>query len=280
MGCTAMQIRCPATNSWVYGRTMEWDADFKSKSCRFPKGHEFNKSPVGHAAWKSRFAMVGMDTGIRPGYLVDGMNEMGLVVGSLYLRGDTTFQSEQDRYRKQQITSWELPVRILSSCQSIKEVRALLDRIRVVKGPLLEWKGNSVDTSTHYYIMQRDGESIDVEYIRGRCRIHLNRIGVLTNNPPWPQQVRHLKPYFHLKPGNDGKDAVGLPGDFTSPSRFVRAWFMKTFTNPGSTPKETVQQMIHAMHQFDIPRGVLGNKYTQWTVVYDLHSLAFMVISN
>ena len=125
-----------------------------------------------------------------------------------------------------------------------------------------------------------------------------NKLGVLTNSPEFHWHMTNLRNYINLTPKNvpplkidglvlapfgQGSGMVGMPGDFTPPSRFVRAAIFSLTATPVNDANEAVFQVFHLLNQFDIPvglarevtNGVIYSDYTLATVVRDPHNMKY-----
>jgi choloylglycine hydrolase len=148
----------------------------------------------------------------------------------------------------------------------VAEVRGLLSRIRLTDTPFRE----DLPVSDLHWIIADRQESVTVESVAEGVMVYDNPVGVLTNNPPFPQQLFRLNDFMHLsprgpenrfsdkldlRPYSRGMGAMGLPGDLSSPSRFVRATFVKMNSVSGDTETESVGQFFHILGSVDQARG-------------------------
>ena len=173
------------------------------------------------------------------------------------------------------IAQFEFIPWILSQCASVAEVRTLLARMNLVNTPF----SKQFPLAQLHWIISDKEESITVESMSDGLHIYDNPVGVLTNNPPFPQQLFALNNYRALSPRTpavafaDGLDlpvysrglgALGLPGDLSSQSRFVRAAFVRMNAKSGSSEAESVGQFFHILHAVEQQRGCCeldGGKY-------------------
>jgi choloylglycine hydrolase len=189
---------------------------------------------------------------------------------------------------------------MLSQFATVGEVKAALPSVKVAP-VFIDADGNPSPTA-HWRVTDKSGGSIVIEIIdEGQVHIYDNHVGVLSNSPDFPWQVLNLNNYINVRPGTvapraaggvqltsfgTGTAAWGLPGDFSPPSRFVRAAFFRSTAPPLATPLEAVSQAFHILDNFDIPIGVeFGDderheiptipSATQWTAVSDLASGMF-----
>jgi choloylglycine hydrolase len=155
----------------------------------------------------------------------------------------------------------------------------------------------------HYVVHDASGKSIVIEYVGGKLQVHDNPLGVMSNSPTFDWHITNLRNYVNLSVTNAapiklgpvklaplgmGSGMLGVPGDFTPPSRFVRASIYSAAVLPSGTGNEAVQQAFHILNQFDIPKGVArdhekdehGNiiaDYTIWTSANDLKTRRFFI---
>jgi choloylglycine hydrolase len=150
----------------------------------------------------------------------------------------------------------------------------------------------------HYIVFDKDGNSIVIEPVDGKLNVYDNALGVLTNSPGFDWHLTNLRNFINLSPNNkpalkiegvtlapfgQGSGLVGMPGDFTPPSRFVRAAIFSTSAIPSDTAEEAIYQTFHILNQFDIPvgsarqvvNGVTHTDYTLATVARDPNSLKY-----
>ena len=155
---------------------------------------------------------------------------------------------------------------VLSQCASMKEVRELLSRMNLTGTPFSE----QLPAAGLHWIIADAGDCVVVESMADGLHIHDNPVGVLTNNPPFETQMFRLNDYMSLSPKQPqntfapelslgtysrGMGAMGLPGDLSSASRFVRAAFVKANSVSGDSEAESVSQFFHILGAVDQPRG-------------------------
>jgi choloylglycine hydrolase len=294
--CTGIRITAE-DGSIIYARTLEFGANLHSDVVFLPRQYEFigtTASGKPGLIWKSKFAAVGLNAyGFN--LLVDGVNEHGLAAGGFYLPGFADYQSINPGEESQAIAPWELITWMLTNFTNVDEVRAALPGIKVAAAPLAEKAGVP---PLHYIAHDESGKSLVIEYVDGKLYTYENPIGVITNSPTFDWHLINLRNYVNLTATNvppvdfdgvklsqlgQGSGLRGLPGDFTPPSRFVRAVALSQDAFPGQNGEETVREAFHILDSFDIPRGVVrpaeGDReafeYTQWTSASDLKNRKF-----
>ena len=258
--CTAATYR---TKDFYFGRTLDYDFSYGDEVVVTPRNYPFRFREKG--GMDSHFALIGMAC-IMEDYPLyyDAVNEKGLGMAGLNFVGNAFFGESQEE--KDNIAQFELIPWILGQCSSVKEARSLFEKVNIIKTPFHD--GLPV-AQLHYIIADRT-ESITVEPMKDGIKIYDNPVGVLTNNPPFDMQMMMLNNYMNLsaKPPENkfakdlclktygrGMGAIGLPGDLSSQSRFVRAAFVKMNSVSGDGEKESVSQFFHILNAVDQQRG-------------------------
>lgn len=204
----------------------------------------------------------------------DAINEKGLGIAGLNFVGNAYYNDEEIN-GKDNITQFEFIPWILSQCATVKEARNLVERTNLLNIPF----NDKLPLAQLHWIISDSTESITVESLKEGIKIYENPVGVLTNNPTFDKQMFNLNNYMNLStksPENNfakslnlkeysrGMGAIGLPGDLSSQSRFVRVAFTKMNSISGEGEKESVSQFFHILNSVDQQRGCcnLGdNKY-------------------
>lgn len=258
--CTAATYK---TRDFYLGRTLDYEFSYGDEVTVTPRNYTFNFRHMGTVS--SHYAMIGM-AHVAEGYPLyyDAVNEKGLGIAGLNFVGNADYKEKNQG--KDNIAQFEFIPWILSRCASVREARELLNNINLVNTPFSE---SLPLAQLHWLIADRD-EAMTVESVKEGIRIYRNPVGVLTNNPPFPEQMFQLNNYMHLStkaPQNTfsdrlslntysrGMGALGLPGDLSSQSRFVRAAFVKMNSISGNSEAESVSQVFHIMGSVDQQRG-------------------------
>jgi len=264
--CTGISLRA-IDGSRVVARTVEWAAT--PMQCGYvvaPRGHAHQSyTPTGENGmkYKSVYGYVGIYTEYEP-FVVEGINEAGLSAGLFFFPqyGEYAPYNAADNERTlcdMQFVSW-----VLSQFSTVDQVKDAIKEIDLVT---LNHKIGAV----HWRIAQPDGRMVVLEVVAGVPHFYENHLGVLTNAPGFPWHMTNLNNYVNLEPASapdneiapgivlkplgHGSGMLGLPGDFTPPSRFVRAAFFQTTAPSWDTGFETVIQAFHILNNFDIPIG-------------------------
>lgn len=258
--CTAATYQ---TKDFYFGRTLDYDFSFGEEVTVTPRSYPFRFRYMG--VLNRHYAMIGM-AHVAEDYPLyyEAVNEKGLGMAGLNFVGNADYKAEAPN--RDNVAQFEFIPWMLSQCATVKKARTLLERINLVNTP---FSGNMPLAELHWLIADRD-ESITVESVKEGIRVYDNPVGVLTNNPPFNEQLFQLNNYMHLSardPQNlfaaglplhtygRGMGALGLPGDLSSQSRFVRAAFVKMNSVSGNTETESVSQFFHILGAVDQQRG-------------------------
>ncbi len=277
----------------VVGRSMEFAVDLKSEIVFVERG-PIQITKIGNKeafSWRRKHSFLGLTALGIDKLIVDGVNEVGLSIGFLWLPG-TEYPKIPANKLNQTIPLENLGGWILSTCATVEEVKKILPQV-YIKGDNLP-EINQIPP-LHISIHDRSGKSIVVEFIKGKIEISDNPVGVLTNDPTFDWQVTNLRNYINLVaqnaasqtiegveilPTGQGTGMRGLPGDWTPPSRFVKIALQKTNVQQAKTSDANVNLAFHLLNTVDIPLGVIkdssgkNSDYTQWIVVKDLKNCA------
>ncbi len=295
-GCTGITLK-PKDGSIIFARTLEFAVDMKSNIIVVPRGQEFIGTAPGDKPglrWKTRYAIVGANAFDMP-VTLDGLNEKGLSVGLFYFPGYAEYQEVHTLDVGKAVAPWELGVFLLGTCADVKEAVAAARNVRV--GAVVQ-KDMGIVPPAHFIVTDAGGHGVVLEHVGGELKVHANPLGVMTNSPSFYWHLTNLSNYVNLTVSNvpkievggkefngfgQGSGMLGLPGDFTPPSRFVRAVAFSKSALPVESAQEGVLQAFHILNQFDIPKGAArglehGNSvadYTLWTSCADLKNLRY-----
>jgi choloylglycine hydrolase len=299
--CTGIRLLA-ADGSVVYARTMEFGFDLHSGAIIIPRQFALTGTTSSGRAgmeWKSKYALVGLN-GEGLTLIADGVNEAGLAGGIFLFPGYAQFQEISAADEAKSIAPWEVVTWALSNFATVDEVREGLAGIKVGNVEFAAWKAVP---PVHFVIHDASGKSLVIEYVGGKLNLYDNLIGVITNSPEFSWHLTNLRNYINLSPRNvltstvdgeqfsplgQGSGMYGLPGDFTPPSRFVRAAALSQSAIPGATGEAAVQQAFHVLDSFDIPLGAVRSAaavetprdFTQWTSASDTKNRSFYFHSH
>ncbi|WP_226581119.1 linear amide C-N hydrolase [Acuticoccus sediminis] len=299
--CTGIRLVAD-DKSVVRARTMEFGTETHSNVILVPRGYARTATAPDNAkgkSWTAKYASVGMNMLGLP-LVIDGFNEKGLSIGLFYFPGYAQYQDYAAVDQDKAIAPWELGTYILDNFATLDEVKAGLSEVVVPNVEFAAWK---FVPPVHYIVMDPSGTSIVIEYVNGTLNVHDNPIGVITNSPTFDWHMTNLNNFVNLGLENvppnklgsmtfngfgQGTGLLGMPGDFTPPSRFVRAAIFSYGVLGSETSDDAVLEAFHILNNFDIPKGVArdGEKdedgnviadYTQWTGASDLSKLRYFV---
>lgn len=296
IACTGLRLTATDGAS-VNGRTVEFATVIDMYAAVIPRNYTFTgKTPSGEGlVYKSKYAAAGIycfDYKV----LMDGMNEKGLTAAAFYFPGYADYASITKTNQSKALSPVEFPNWILTQFATIDEVKAALSNVVIAPTVIESW--GSTPAPFHYVVYDQNGKSIVIEPLDGKLIVYDNPIGTITNSPTFDWHMTNLRNYINLTPFNanpitlrgvklapfgQGSGMVGLPGDFTPPSRFVRAVIFSSTATPSKNSKESVNQAFHILNQFDIPVGVArekqGNRietdYTMLTSVKEPETLRY-----
>ena len=296
--CTAVNLTAK-DGTVIAGRTMEWAFDMKWQINSIPQGTTIklsapaaSKLPTVELATK--YAVVGISPSIIPGApaLLEGQNSAGMSLSGNFLPGFTEYQAVTPS-DKNYVSILEFGTMALGMYGSVAEIKKEIPRFKVWYDPSLP--AGPTPPWLHFVFTDRTGTSIVIEFVKGEMRIHDNLANVLTNAPTYDWHLTNVRNYLSLSniaPGSvtvngqnvtelgQGGGLVGLPADYTPPSRFVRAAYLRQLSTAPETRAQGVQLMGHILNNVDIPVGVAASKdgtnvvsdYTQWVAIKDLNN--------
>ena len=293
--CTGIALTAK-DGSRVVARTTEWGGSVLNSSYVIvPRGHQhisFTPTGADGMSFQARYGYVGICTD-QPQFVVEGMNETGLSAGLFFFPGYGRYVEYDPANKSNTLSDMQFVSWVLASFSSIDEMKEAFEKIDLV----------SLDSrigTVHWRISEPSGRMVVLECIDGRPVFYENRLGVLTNSPDFDWQMKNLNNYVNLYTGNvqpqklndevtlkqfgAGAGFLGIPGDATPPSRFVRAALYQSATPQAGTGAETVMQCFQILESFNIPIGLEHKKSdipeglpsaTQWTVASDQSALKF-----
>lgn len=267
--CTAVTYK---TADFYFGRTLDYDFSYDECITITPRKFPFrfrNSEQL-----NSHYAIIGMAYVLNdyPLYY-DAMNEKGLCIAGLNFEGNAFF-SEEEKKNKNNIAVFEFIPYILSRCKNTTAAEQMLEKINITAE---QFNKNLPAAPLHWLIADKT-KSITVECMKDGLHVHKNPVGVLTNNPPFDIQMHNLNNYMNLSSENPentfsenlelttysrGMGAIGLPGDLSSQSRFVRASFIKMNSVSEKDENSSVSQFFHILASVNQPRGCckVGENY-------------------
>ena len=297
--CTGVTLKAQ-DGAVLFGRSMEWGHfDLQSRVVIVPRERPFAASTPDHkpgVTWNGTYGFAALDApALGDGLFVDGMNEQGLSVNAFYHPGFAEYQAYDPARSGVSMGPGDVVQYLLSTCATVEEARAAVANVRVT--PVVAASLGMAPPS-HWMITEPSGKAIVVEYLKGELVIFDAPLGVITNAPSYDWHEINLRNYLNLSPValpskkladmnfaplGGGSGMIGLPGDFTPPSRFVRA---VAFTQSARTTvdgPETMYEIFRILDNFNVPLGsaegdgasVLEGmrSSTIWTTAWDTKNL-------
>jgi choloylglycine hydrolase len=221
---------------------------------------------------------VGKFKGINKWYMTDGVNTNGLFVGTFYFPHNNSEFSKEKIQNKINIETGNVNAFLLNKCKSVNDVIKIAPKLNILETIL-----HNISCSFHWLICDKTGKCIVMEIFKKEVVIYDNPYNILTNSPSFDKQVANLKKYHFLskynKPNStsQGSGALGMPGDSTSPSRFVRSHFYRKNMPLPKNSEIGIESILRILHNFDIPLGSVEDKktkeleITEYTVAYCLN---------
>ncbi len=273
--CTGLTLKS-ADGAVIAARTVEWAAGDANHDTLvlFPRNHQFTGlTPGGENGfkWNGQQGFVSL-TAYGQEYGPDGMNEAGLYVGMYYFPGFASFAAYDAAQAGSSLSVGDFMRWMLSSFKTVAEVRANLDKVRELNVDDPRFGGAALPF--HWKIADGTGACIVVEIVEsGKVKIYDSVLGVITNSPEYGWHLTNLRNYLGLStepkkpltldgvkmsPLGGGTGLLGLPGDFTPPSRFVRAIAFTASVRPLAKAEDAVFESFRLLDNFNISVGVTG----------------------
>ena len=258
--CTAITYN---TKNHYFGRNLDLEFSYKETVTITPRNYPFKFRKVN--AINNHYAIIGMAYVAEeyPLYY-DAINEKGLAMAGLNFPGNANYKDEKEGMDN--IAPFEFIPWILSQCANLNEAKKLLKNINIAN---INFSDNLPASPLHWIISDKES-SITVESVKTGLNIYENPVGVLTNNPTFDIHMFNLNNYMNLsieQPNNNfskkidlnaysrGMGAIGLPGDLSSASRFVKATFTKMNSISGDSESESISQFFHILGSVEQQRG-------------------------
>ncbi len=298
--CTGITLTAE-DDAIVYGRTLEWGSfDFKSRILVLPRGHEFvtelsndENVHLPGIQWTGKYGIVGLD-GLEKPMILDGINEKGLAAGLFYHPGFAEYIDYDPTIADKSMAPTDVGNYLLSTCATVDDVREAINSIVVVNvvEPAL-----GMPAPAHLMVSDPSGEQIVIEWLEGKPQIFDAELGVITNAPTYDWHITNLRNYVNISavalpdqeigsidfsPLGGGSGMIGLPGDFTPPSRFIRAVAFSQTARETTDGLETMYELFRILDNFNVPLGAAEGSddddidtsgmrsSTQWTTAHDL----------
>ncbi len=270
--CTGILLR-NADGSTVHGRTVEFGIPLEMDVAVVPRGYAFvGQTPLGDGKkWASKYGAAGVIVFGNLG-IMDGLNEKGLAIGAFYFPTEAEYTKTTAANQGQSMSAVDFSNWILTSFATVDEVRKAIEGGEAVVAPTLLPGWPQQVQPFHWIVYDRSGKSLVIEPIGGKLVLSDNPLGVFTNSPTFDWHMTNLRNYIALNPlgvppvkidnttfksFGMGDGMLGLPGDFTPPSRFVRAAVFSSTATPAKDATAGIFSGFHVLNNFDIPVGAV-----------------------
>lgn len=273
--CTAVTLE---TKDFYFGRNLDLHCSYNEEVCVTPRNYPFvfrNGSVC-----EKHYVIIGM-AAVEGGYPLyyDATNEKGLSMAGLNFPENAVYYDRSEE--KENITPFEFIPYILGLCESVDKAVKMMERMNLWKVPF----SKEFPLTPLHWIIADKSRAVTVEPLKDGLQIYENPVGVLTNNPPFDFHMLNLANYMSLSPCQPkntfskdadlrayslGMGAIGLPGDLSSASRFVRAAFVKLNSVCAEAEDESVGQFFHIMRSVEQPKGL--NRLDDGSCEYTLYS--------
>lgn len=286
--CTAMSITSKNRNIF-FGRTMDFSYKLDPEIYISPRDYKWNTG-LSDKVINNKYKFIGIGQNIGKITFADGVNELGLAGAVLFFPGYADYNNyENSNSNRISIASIDIINFVLGNCSDVQDVIKILNNINIIG--VEDSVTNSI-APLHWIFVDKKGRCITAEKTTNGLQIFDNQLKVLANSPNFDWHMTNLRNYINISPvqqesiswGNikitpfgQGAGTFDLPGDYTSPSRFVRTAYLKSFTTAPENDEEAINTCFNIMKGVTIPKGTVITKrgtddYTQYTAFININS--------
>lgn len=250
--------------NFYFGRTLDYEFSYGEEVVVTPKNFPFDFRFIGKM--ETHHAIIGI-AHVSEGYPLyyDAVNDKGLCMAGLNFVGNASYADVSQE--RDNVAQYEFMQYVLASCANVREARELTERINLVGTPF----SDKLPASSLHWLIADESGALTVESMADGLHIYDNPVGVLTNNPPFDYQMFNLNNYMalserqpensfskdlELKTYSRGMGGLGLPGDLSSQSRFVRVAFTRQKSISENTEESDVSQFFHILGSVEQTRGL------------------------
>ena len=258
--CTAISLK---NKDFYFGRTLDLEYDFGQQVVITPRNHGIETRK--YKNHKTTYAIIGMATVVEEKALyAEAINEQGVAIAGLNFPSFCYYHMvDEDKIN---LTPFEIIPYILGTCKNLSEVKNIIKDLNIID---IAYSDKIPNSPLHWMISDVTG-SLVLESMQDGLKIYDNPFGVLTNNPPFDYHMMNMSNYINIKPEQainnitkefdlkimgQGYGAIGLPGDYSPVSRFVKAFFTKTNSISKEDEASNVSQFFHIMDAVSMPSG-------------------------
>ncbi len=296
--CTSFRLTAE-DKSVVVGRSYESHEVLDAKITMIPRG--FRGASIGPnntegKTWTSKYGVVGVDAFGIAEMMSDGMNEKGLYAGLQLMPGFCEYTPSDQAISEKSMVVCHVAAYVLGTSATVGEACEAMNEVTL-------WSDvphhNPLAPPMHITLHDKSGDSAVLEWRQGEMIVHENPIGVVCDAPYFDWHVDNLRNYLNLSTLNPNSSTIngvevkamwqgagmqGLPGDWSSPSRFVRTTSYISHLRPIATGKELEKSAFHLLNAFDIPKGLIrgdeqvaNDAFTPWSSMSNLTDLRYAI---
>ncbi|MGN5650234.1 choloylglycine hydrolase family protein [Bacillus sp. Brlt_9] len=262
--CTSLTLQTK-NGQHLFARTMDFTLDMNQEVIIIPRHYQWNN--ITGEIINTKHATVGMGINHQGRIIMaDGVNEAGMTCATLYFPGFATYSQSIDD-NKTNLAPFDFVTWSLTQFNSVKELKKSIDSLTFLDIPLPDL---GLTPPLHWILADKWGDCIVLEPISEGLKMYDNPLGVMTNSPEFNWHLQNLRQYIGLKSQpfaptewsnlplsafGQGSGSMGLPGDFTPPSRFVRAAYGKQNIQGIDSEEEGVSALFHILSNCEVPKG-------------------------
>lgn len=245
-------------------RTMDFAFELGGQPIFMPRQQEISGDA---GTFTTKYGFIGAGRNLSHYIFVDGVNEFGLGAAALYFRGYAKYQQSAPA-DKLSIAPHDVVAWTLGNAQSVADLRELVKHIQILDVPVSLL---GLTTPMHFIFSDPTGDTAVLEATSADLHLIDDPVGVMANSPELSWHLQNLSTYgtlqaaerplqdrlgYQLPTQGPGTGALGLPGDYTSPSRFVRTVFNKHYSEAAADTPSTLTTLQHLLDGVTIPKGV------------------------
>lgn len=271
-------------------RTMDFSFELDASPVYIPRKHQFN-SLVPDSTFTTQYSFIGAGKDVNGYVFADGLNETGFAIASLYFEKNAHYSNiaQPDLLN---LSSTDMVAWALGNITSVADFEQKYTTVNImaIVNPLL-----GVNVPLHWLVSDKTGAAGVLEITQDGAKFYRNQVGVMTNSPQFPWHMDNLSHYANLQPtehapkkygdyitvtDGPGSGALGLPGDYTSASRFIRSAFLRENSDTSAGLHSGLTSIVHILNAVDIPKNAKITKkgasdYTQYKGIMDLSNLSY-----
>lgn len=249
-------------NDYLFARTLDFSFELEPEFVYFPRYYPLSLG-IDNITNSDHYAFMGLDKNIGSYQMADGINEHGLAAAALYFEGYASYADEAIDGTIG-IAAEQLVQLVLAQCKSIRDIKALFKNYTILSTKL-DFIGTVLPLHWSFHDIHGDKAVLEITHIGTHfCE---NELGVLANSPDYIWHETNVRNYISLDPNQvspktlfgqefkafgQGSGTFGLPGDSTSPSRFIRTLYNKLSAKGVDTKEELLIQGVHILNNLDI----------------------------